>query len=413
MTSTAASVFGIALAILSNSEGLGSNYESSAVGVALILFFTNMPGLFFSIFAGVGADWYNRKKIMFATSIIRFGLAMIFVVFKGWDSSFIAYSIVFLKSGVTQIYMPSQASVIPDIIKKKNIMLANSVINLTNYSTYFLGVVGAGTFIRIFGEEHTFTVLGAMFLVGAALIPFIRVPKRETPSISFSTFLSGIMQVLVSLKEAMKYIWNGKVQRFAMIHNFLTTSVLFIIISIIFKLANFLIKVDARDVGIVTMLPLIIGVLGSMVYLNTFAKNSKRVATIHNGVILAAFAFVTITILTLVRFNADSIVASYNLPMSIDSLIWGGTLFGLMIIGLCFPLLIIPAQTLIHEDTERNIRGRVFGIWFAINQAIATIPAIIISVLADSSLGIPTTATLLSIGIIMYAIILIPFRKLA
>lgn len=413
MTSTAASVFGIALAILTDSESLGSNYESSAIGVALILFFTNMPGLVFSIFAGVMADWYNRKVIMFVTSFLRFGLAMIFVFFTGWDSAFIAYSIVFLKSGVTQIYMPSQASLIPDMIKKKNIMVANSIISITNYTTYFVGVVGAGAFIRLFGERNTFTVIGIMFLAGSVVIPFIRIPKREVTRASISTMFSVIKELILSLKEALRYIWQGKVQRIAMIHNFLVTSVIYIIITIIFKLGGFLINLDPRDIGIVTMLPLVIGAALSMIYINTAAKNKKRLTIIHQGVVLAATGFILVTLLTLVRFHSERILDAITIISSIEPILWVGTLTALMIIGLCFPLLIIPAQTLIHEDTERNIRGRVFGVWYAVNQALATIPAILIAIIADSSLGIPTTATLLTIVIVIYGIILLPFRKLA
>ncbi len=413
MTSLAAGIFGIAVAIISNTEGLGSNYEDSAFGVALILFFTNMPGLFFSIFAGVMADWFNRKTIMFITTIVRFILAMIFVVFTGWQVATVAYIIIFLKSGVTQVYMPSQASVIPDIVKKKNIMFANSIFNLTNYSTYLVGVLGAGPFIKLFGERNAFTALGSMFLIGGVVIPFIRVPKRET-KITFGKFLEVVVDFFKSVVEGLKYIWAGKVQRFAMVHNFLITSVLFIIVTIIFKLANFLLGIDATDVGFSTMIPLIIGVATSIYYLNSVAKNNKRVAIISNGMFMAAVAFVIFTALTFLRYNqVDLVAAEVFTQEKIESIIKISSFIALTLIGFGFPLLIIPAQTLIHEDTRRDYRGRVFGVWFAINQAIATIPAMFVGLLADSSLGLPRATTVLTIGILIYTIILVKFRKIA
>lgn len=412
MTSLAAGIFGIAVAIISNTEGLGSNYEDSAFGVALILFFTNIPGLFFSIFAGVMADWFNRKTIMFITTLVRFVLAMIFVVFTGWQVATVAYIIIFLKSGVTQVYMPSQASVIPDIVKKKNIMFANSIFNLTNYSTYFVGVLGAGPFIKIFGERNAFTALGSMFLIGGVVIPFIRVPKRET-KISFGKFLEVVYDFFLSVVEGLRYIWSGRVQRFAMIHNFLVTSALFVIVTLIFKLANFLLGIDARDVGFSTIIPVIVGIVTSVYYLNTIAKNNKRVAIISNGMFFASISFVIFTALTFLRYNEGNLVPDTFTQEGIETIIKLSSFVAMTLVGFAFPLLIIPAQTLIHEDTKQEYRGRVFGVWFAINQALATIPAMFVGLMADSSLGLPRATTVLTVSILIYTFVLIKFRKLA
>lgn len=413
LTAIAASVFGIALAILSDVEGLGSNYQDSAFGVALILFFTNMPGLFVSVFAGVIADWYDRKKIMVIVTILRFVFSMVFLIFQGWENAAIAYAIIFLKSAATQVYMPSQASIIPDIINKNNILLANSVFNLTNYSTTLLGIVGAGAFIKLFGEEHTFLALGSMFLIGAIFIPFIRIPKRKL-HLDGEKFLVVVKDFLKSTIEGFRYISKGAVQKFALVHNFLTTSVLLTIVTIIFKLTDYLIKIDAEDVGLTTILPLLIGVILSVLILNTIVKNSNRISIIHGGVILAAVSFTIIAFLTTLRFNEPNLVGSFVSTIeTFDLIILSGTIVALVIIGLAFPLLIIPAQTLIHEDTESEFRGRVFGVWFAVNQALATIPAMLIGLLADSSLGLPTTMTVLAILIIIYSVVLVPFRKLA
>jgi hypothetical protein len=338
---------------------------------------------------------------------------MVFLIFQGWENAAIAYAIIFLKSAATQVYMPSQASIIPDIINKNNILLANSVFNLTNYSTTLLGIVGAGAFIKLFGEEHTFLALGSMFLIGAIFIPFIRIPKRKL-HLDGEKFLVVVKDFLKSTIEGFRYISKGAVQKFALVHNFLTTSVLLTIVTIIFKLTDYLIKIDAEDVGLTTILPLLIGVILSVLILNTIVKNSNRISIIHGGVILAAVSFTIIAFLTTLRFNEPNLVGSFVSTIeTFDLIILSGTIVALVIIGLAFPLLIIPAQTLIHEDTESEFRGRVFGVWFAVNQALATIPAMLIGLLADSSLGLPTTMTVLAILIIIYSVVLVPFRKLA
>lgn len=401
----AAGVFGIVIALVTQIEGLGGNYENSAFGVALVILFTNAPALFFSIFAGVLADWFDRKKIMFLANVSRFVLAMFFVVVSGWSIPVIAYTIILLKSGITQIFMPAEASIIPDVVKPKNIILANTIFNLTTYITYILGIVGAGQFIKLFGERDTFFVLGVLFIAGAAVIPFIRSPKRES-KVDKTKLFRLMAEFVVSLKDGVKYVFKGKIQRFSLLHNFITTSILLVLSTIIFKMGSFLLRIDPKDIGIAAILPIGIGLMISLIYINTGGKSRKRIALSHDGVIVAMIGFTLISIASLLRINIISLELS-----TIDSIVLLISTLASFLIGFSFPLLVIPPQTLLQEDTQEEFRGRVYGVWYAVNQTFATIPALIVGLIADSSLGIPAAMLLITVTIILYFIYLIPLRE--
>lgn len=404
-TQVAAGIFGIAVAVLTEVED-SSGANSSAFGVALVIFFTNIPALFFSILAGVLSDWFDRKKIMIISNVIRFVLSIIFIALAAWNISPVSYLIIFLMSGFTQIFLPAEASLLPDVVRKKNIILANSIFNITIYSTFILGVVGAGPLIKLLGEQNSFLLLGLMFLIGSVIVPFIRVPHRES-KITIGRYFDLVKVFLSSIFEGFKYVTKGAVQKFVLMHNFVTTSIILVIATLIFKIGQFVLRVDPKDVGLIAILPLAVGATLGVLFLNTKAKSMKRIGLSHTGVMIAIVGFIFFSISSYIRFHE----ASWgDMAGTIIALVAG---LGALFIGLAFPLLVIPVQTLIQEDTNEEFRGRVYGVWFAVNQALSTIPALIFGFLADTKIGIPTVLTVITIIIIIYGIIILPFRNKA
>lgn len=409
LTLVGGGVFALSVAFLADTGELSDhNLSTSGSAMGLVILLNNAPSFFVAFIAGVLADWFNRRAIMIQANVFRFFLFMIFLIFAGWEITAFAYVAVFLKSAAKQIFIPSEASILPDIVSKKNIMLANSIFNLTNYVTYLLGFIIAGPLLELFGPERLIGFLMSLFFFASIILLFIRVPKRDYKQVSIGKFWELLKDFYSSFIEGVSYIFQDKIQRIMLVHNLISQSFLFIFIALIFKLGDFLIGLTPTNIGIASVLPLGIGIVMSIVLMDTKYKETKRMKLSAAGVAIEFVAFILLSAASLIRWNELEVFG-----LSTDTSVYFITSAGVILVGLGFPLLIIPSQTLIQEKTEQGFLGRVFGVWFALSQAIASIPAVIIGYAADFVIGVPTTLVWITCIAFVYLIIFSRYRNLA
>ncbi len=409
------SILGLAVALLSGDSNLGSHHLStSGSAMGLVILVNNLPSFFLAFIAGVMADMFDRKKIMLIANITRVMLLVLFLALTGWEYIVFAYIVIFLKAGAKQFFIPAEVSLIPDIVKKKNIMTANSLFNLTNYTTYILGFIFAGPLLIILGPVGLIIFLIIMFIISSIAIFFVRVP-RDKGRASLNKQKTDIVSLLDSVKnfyksfiEGFKYIAQYKVQRIMLVHNLVVQSLLYVVIALVFKLGSFLVGITPDHIGFLTLLPLGVGIIISIVFLNLKLKHKKRVEISFWGVSLEAFGFSLLMIASFFRFHLWDLLI-FNTDQIVIFLSTVGTIF----IGFGFPFMLIPSQTLIQEKTHSTMLGRVYGIWLALSQAIASIPAVIFGYFADYLLGVPTTLVWITIIALIYSIILFRYRNLA
>jgi len=154
-------------------------------------------------------------------------------------------------------------------------------------------------------------------------------------------------------------------------------------------------------------MPMGVGIIIGVLILNTRFKYSKRVKLSLFGVLAIFIASVTLSIASLLKWHSIGL-----LGYSVHTVVVILTGVSVITIGLGFPFLLIPSQTVIQEKTEQGFLGRVYGVWLALSQALASVPAVIIGYTADFLLGVPTTLVWSSIIIGTYAIVLSRYKNL-
>ena len=126
------------------------------------------------------------------------------------------------------------------------------------------------------------------------------------------------------------------------------------------------------------------------------------------GVWTEGLAFTTLAIASMLKWNSVEIGGIEN-----GQLVTAITGVATLAIGIGFPFIFVPSQTLVQEHTEEEFMGRVYGVWFAVSQALASIPALIIGYFADFVFGVPTTLVWMSIIIFVYSIFIYKNRNIA
>ena len=197
---------------------LGSNVQQFALSLyvlgitgsatifASIISISILPRLLFSPIAGVFGDWFDRKKSIvildLVNSIIIGIFAVIFIV-RGNLSIPMIYILVILLE-ITEIFFGSaMAAVIPSIVKKEELLEANSFNSLVMNIGNILAPVLAALIYGTFGMKLILIINSISFFISAVSEMFINIPKnnKRPEKINLKSFKVDLMEGINIIKE--------------------------------------------------------------------------------------------------------------------------------------------------------------------------------------------------------------------
>ncbi|MFC7443170.1 MFS transporter [Laceyella putida] len=153
-------------------------YMASLYGVEFL------PWILFSLFGGLIADKYNKKKVIMAgnlASAILIGVLLVAVNLPTLNLPVI-FITVFCLSSINPLTHPSFNSIIPLLVTNQHIVKANSSIQLIENIITLLGpMVGGGAIAFIGGKQALFIDIAA-YLLGSlfvALLKYTEAPKES------------------------------------------------------------------------------------------------------------------------------------------------------------------------------------------------------------------------------------------
>lgn len=197
---------------------LGSNMQQFALSLyvlaitgsatifASILSISILPRLILSPIAGVFGDWFDRKRTIvlldFLNSIIIGIFAVIYII-NGSISIPMIYVLVILLE-ITEIFFHSAMSaVMPSIVKKEELLEANSLNSLVMNIGNMLSPVLAAFLYGTFGMKVVLIVNSVSFLLSAISEMFINIPRNhKTPEkINMKVFKTDLMEGINIIKS--------------------------------------------------------------------------------------------------------------------------------------------------------------------------------------------------------------------
>jgi len=173
------SSFGISFFLFSQSWYVVNvlNLEAS---LGLIYIAASIPRLLFMIISGTVADRYDKTKIMFLSDFIRglllAGLVLWFLFGSITLWTFVGFAFFF---GILDAFFwAAESAIIPSIVQKENLTRSNSIIQMTNQTSFILAPMLAGVLIAYGNYEIVFAVTAAMLLTASLLVISMK-PKKD------------------------------------------------------------------------------------------------------------------------------------------------------------------------------------------------------------------------------------------
>lgn len=300
----------------------GTPYEVSGIFIAFAL-----PWAFLGPLAGVFVDRWPLKRTMIASDLIRAALVLL-LAFAG--ELYQVFLITFAVSAVSCFFAPAQTAIIPLLVRREELLVANSVNAQTTQLNKILGPATAGFLVAWAGEKACFYLDSLSFLLSAALLSLLSAGRASAMT------GPGVAAVLRELRTGFDTLWHHRAIRF----------VILAMVGAIFAVGAFdaLAAVYVRDV---------------------LAAQSKAfgaiVAVVGGGTILGS--------LVIGKFGQGwprvllVVLGIFGLGVGVGLLALSSSLVPALLASLCLGFavagVLVPAQTLLQEETPHAVLGRV------------------------------------------------------
>ncbi len=159
-------VFSLALAV-----------THSGLVVSGIMISRAVPAITAGPLAGVLLDRMDRKRIMIASDLLRAVIAAGFIWTIYRPEPWVLYLFSALLMFASPFFTSGRSAILPTIANKDELHTANSVTQITQWTTLTIGTLLAGTSVMQFGYAWAFGINAFSFLFSALCISRLRAPK--------------------------------------------------------------------------------------------------------------------------------------------------------------------------------------------------------------------------------------------
>jgi MFS family permease len=154
------------------------NLTGSGRAVGLLLVTRFVPSFVFGPLSGVIADRFSRRSIMIVSDLLRALVVLGFLFVRRADQLWIIYVLTVLQLAFSTFFEPAKTAVIPSIVSDRELVAANALSSVTWSAMLTLGAAIGGVITGWFGTDVAFVLDALTYLLSAALIASVRLPKR-------------------------------------------------------------------------------------------------------------------------------------------------------------------------------------------------------------------------------------------
>jgi MFS family permease len=181
------------------------NLTGSGRAIGLLLVARFLPSFIFGSLSGVIADRFSRRSIMIISDLLRAVVVLGFLFVRRADQLWIVYFLTVLQLGLSTFFEPAKTAAIPSLVSDRELVAANAISSVTWSVMLTLGAAIGGVVTGWFGTDVAFILDAMTYLLSAALIASVKVPKRprrEKTKLSLNRAL-GISETIEGARYVM------------------------------------------------------------------------------------------------------------------------------------------------------------------------------------------------------------------
>ncbi|MDL2288521.1 MFS transporter [Oscillospiraceae bacterium OttesenSCG-928-F05] len=315
-----------------------------------------LPQVLVSLFAGVWADRYDRRKlIMYADGgIAAATLILCIMMVLGYEGMAPIFIISAVRSVGAGIQTPAVSALIPQIVEEKQLMRVNSL-NGTIQSFVMLVAPVAGAGLLAVGSMPVVLMIDVVTAaVGIGVMLALRIPPHERAERQVDT------HPLEDLREGLRYAWQSFFIRRMTVY-YLITSILIV------PAAMFNVLFVTRSYG------------DSYLYL-ALNEAAFFIGSLVGGVVLAAWGGFKNRLKTLAA--GCSVYGLATVFMGLVPPFWL-YLVVMLLAGLTMPTFQSPVMVLMQEKVQGDMLGRIFSLMQIVSTLVMMVATALTGAAAD------------------------------
>ncbi len=363
----------------------------SATMVSLFVLSFGLPSLFFGALAGVFADRWHRRSVLIVTNVLRAGAVLLYLV--DLSSLPILFATTFVISTVTQFFTPAEGAAIPELVDRKRLVAANAVFMVTLFASFVVGYGLAGPVSQIGGDALPIMLASVSF--GIAAIVCGRLPRLHE-RLHPVPLREAYRSVLHDLRFGFRLVRRTPLVRYGLLQLTAVWASVGVIMVLLPSFVDQVLGTNLREVSRIVILPIGIGMLAGGLVLHRARRQFPVRAIVTASLLVIG---IMISLLGQVEAVAGWLAEIFGGdPLAFRQ---GVTSVSATLLGLAMAMVMIAAQTLIHERCEPAVRGRVFGFLGMSVNAANTFPVLLAGALVDAYAA-TTVITVLGAAIVVW-----------
>lgn len=365
----------IALNMLSFVLAIRVYHETgSNTAVSLMLLCFAVPSVIFGIAAGGIVDYFDKRDILVFCNVSRF---FILILFFFLSSNIIAlYILSVFISIITQLFIPAEGPTIPRLVDQTSILTANSLFTVSFYLSSVLGFILAGPLILLFGHKAIYLFMASLMGMASFFVSYIpsmktAVRRRDFIGLSFFTDTAN---------EGFKFIKSNKRIKQSLILLTFSQSLITTLAVLAPGFADRVLSIALTDASYLVMGPAALGLIIGALWVGGYGMKYLKGTIIMVGILALGISLILLSLVS----------SAYAPSLTMDT---GGVRFVINNLTIAFVLLLslgvfnsfvsVPSNTILQEDADDRMRGRVYGVLTSLTGGVSIIPVIFSGILAD------------------------------
>ncbi|MFA4906127.1 MAG: MFS transporter [Candidatus Margulisiibacteriota bacterium] len=324
----------------------------SNLGVALPLLAFGIPSVLVSPWAGVFVDKLDRKWIMVISDLLR-GLLILLIIPLIFKSVGLIFAVSLLIYSAAQFFAPAETSSIPELVDRKNLIVANSLFMLTWMATSVVGFGLGAPLVNLFEEKGTFVAAAVLYFISAGAVLLVPLKFRQAAP-------NPKGHVWGDIGVAFEFIRRNQVVRYSLYKLFVAATAVATLSLLAIAYANEVLKIGERNFGYL-IIAIGVGMLLGMGTLERLRHYVKK-----GTIVIGSFLFSGVILILLGRVT--------NVPLAT---------FLIVLLGVGNIYITSSIQTILQNKIPRQLRGRVFGVQNMLINSAFTLPVILFGAVAD------------------------------
>lgn len=374
--------------------------SGSAIATGVLLLTMIVPSAMLGAIAGVAVDRLPRGLILFLASVARAVLA--FALISLQDSLAGIYAVSLGLGIVTQFAVPAEAAVVPNIVRSRALIAANSFINLGTLASQVLGMmILAPVFLKTGSADALLFILVVLFGFAAVLITVIPqfhfVSREETRGLSLRTVRREFAESWLALsRDSTAFL--------ALVLLVVTSISTLIIVTMLPKFSLQVLEIPPENIVFV-LAPVGVAVFLGLRSVEYLSNRFNKLVTISGAYAMIAASLIA---LGLVGRSADLLLSMDPVGVFSSGPLneqWARIIMTVLyanVYGFALTVVLTMGRALINERVPWGMQGRVFAAQSVLTNLVAILPVLLAGLLADT-IGVQPVLIAAGVGAILAA----------